>query len=86
MWQLYFTKQAQQDAKKFAGSNLKFKIEELLEIIEKDPFAYPPEFEILKGKLKGFISRRINLQHRLVYQIIEKEQAIKILKMWSHYE
>lgn len=67
MWEIYFTQQAQQDAKKVAHTNLKSKVQELLEIIENDPFAYPPKFEILKGSLKGFISRRINRQHRLVY-------------------
>jgi Txe/YoeB family toxin of toxin-antitoxin system len=86
MWNIYFTKQAEQDAKKIAYSKLKIKVEELFEIIKIDPFSYPPEFEILKGKLKGFISRKINDQHRLVYHVDEKNKAIKILKMWTHYE
>ncbi|MBK9249064.1 MAG: Txe/YoeB family addiction module toxin [Ignavibacteria bacterium] len=86
MWDIYFTQQAQQDAKKIAHSNLKSKVQNLLEIIRTDPFAYPPKFEMLRGELKGFISRRINKQHRLVYQVFEEENAIKILKMWTHYE
>ncbi len=86
MWEIYFTQQAQQDAKKIAVSNLKIKVERLLNIIKEDPFAYPPKYEILKGKMKGFVSRRINKQHRLVYQIYEKSKVIKILKMWTHYE
>ena len=86
MWTIYFTKQAEQDSKKFVDSKLKYKITELLEIIKNDPFSYPPEFEILKGKLKGLVSRRINSKHRLVYQVLEKDKAIKVLKMWTHYE
>jgi Txe/YoeB family toxin of toxin-antitoxin system len=68
------------------ASNLKSKVEELLNLIAQDQYAYPPEFEFLKGDLKGAISRRINKQHRLVYEVLEKEQAIKIIMMWSHYE
>ena len=86
MWAIYFTKQAQQDSKKIAQSKLKAKVNELLETIKNDPVTYPPEYEILKGKLKGFISRRINDQHRLVYEVVEKEHKIKILKMWTHYQ
>ena len=86
MWAIYFTKQAQQDSKNIAQSKLKAKVNELLGTIKNDPFTYPPEYEILKGKLKGFISRRINDQHRLVYEVVEKEHKIKILKMWTHYE
>ena len=86
MWEIYYTKQAQKDSKNIAQSNLKAKVNELLETIKIDPFTYPPEYEILKGKLKGFVSRRINDQHRLVYEVDEKENKIKILKMWTHYE
>jgi toxin YoeB len=86
MWEIYFTEQAQKDAKKIAKSNLKSKVIELFEIIKDDPFVYPPKYEILKGKMKGFVSRRINNEHRLVYQVYEKEKIIKILKMWTHYE
>lgn len=71
---------------KIKSANLKEKVEDLLALISADPLAYPPEFEFLKGDLKGAISRRINKQHRLVYQILENEQAIKVLMMWTHYE
>ena len=86
MWEIYFTKQAQQDAKKIANSNLKIKVKNLLDTIKDDPFSFPPKFEILKGRLKGFVSRRISKQHRLVYQVYEKNKTIKVLKMWTHYE
>ncbi len=85
MWEIYFTKQAREDSKKIAASNLKSKVQKLLDIIKEDPFSYPPKYEILKGRLKGFVSRRINKQHRLVYQVYEKDRIIKILKMWTHY-
>lgn len=86
MWELHFTKQAQKDAKKVASSGLKAKAQELLEIIRKDPFATPPPFERLIGDLSGAYSRRINIQHRLVYQVLEKEWAVKVLRLWTHYE
>ncbi|MFN3162108.1 MAG: Txe/YoeB family addiction module toxin [Pseudohongiellaceae bacterium] len=86
MWELYFTKQAQKDAKKLASSGLKSKAQELLEILRKDPFATPPPYEKLIGDLSGAYSRRINIQHRLVYQVLEKERAIKVLRLWTHYE
>ena len=86
MYKLYFTNRAKKDAQLIKASNLKSKAEELLSLIAQDPYAYPPEFEFLKGDLKGAISRRINKQHRLVYEVFEKEQAIKIIMMWSHYE
>lgn len=86
MWQLYFTKQAQKDAKKLASSGLKPKAQELLNILLEDPFTSPPPFEKLIGDLSGAYSRRINIQHRLVYQVLEKEQAIKVLRLWTHYE
>ncbi|MDD5268936.1 MAG: Txe/YoeB family addiction module toxin [Methylococcales bacterium] len=86
MYKLYYTNRAKKDAQLIKASNLKGKAEELLSLIAQDPYAYPPEFEFLKGDLKGAISRRINKQHRLVYEVFEKEQAIKIIMMWSHYE
>ena len=86
MYKLYYTNRAKKDAQLIKASNLKSKAEELLSLIAQDPYAYPPEFEFLKGDLKGAISRRINKQHRLVYEVFEKEQAIKIIMMWSHYE
>ena len=86
MWQLHFTKQGQKDAKKIASSGLKPKAQELLEILKHDPFANPPPYEKLVGDLSGAYSRRINIQHRLVYQILEKEHAIKVLRLWTHYE
>jgi toxin YoeB len=86
MWQLYFTKQAAKDAKKIAASGLKEKTKELLDIIQNNPYQTPPPYEKLVGDLTGAYSRRINIQHRLVYQIVEQEQAIKVLWMWTHYE
>ncbi|MBT5030862.1 MAG: Txe/YoeB family addiction module toxin [Proteobacteria bacterium] len=86
MWQLYYTKQAQKDAKKLASSGLRNKAQELLNIIEQDPYQNPPPVEKLVGDLSGAYSRRINIQHRLVYQILEKENAIKVLRLWTHYE
>jgi len=86
MWELYFTKQAQKDARKLASSGLKPKAQELLEILRKDPFANPPPFEKLIGDLSGAYSRRINIQHRLVYQVLQEELAVKVLRLWTHYE
>jgi Txe/YoeB family toxin of toxin-antitoxin system len=86
MWQLYFTKQAQKDAKKLASSGLKPKAQELLDILREDPFASPPPYEKLIGDLAGAYSRRINIQHRLVYQVLENERAVKVLRLWTHYE
>ena len=86
MWRIYYTKQVQKDAKKLASSSLKKKTEELLEIISVDPFQNPPPCEKLVGDLSGAYSRRINIQHRLVYQVYEEEKSIKILRMWTHYE
>jgi Txe/YoeB family toxin of toxin-antitoxin system len=86
MYKLIFSPQAQKDAKKIASSNLKPKVEKLLVLIEKNPYTFPPEFEFLSGKLKGFICRRINKQHRLVYEVVEEKKQIKILRMWTHYE
>ncbi len=86
MWQLYYTKQAQKDAKKLAAANLKNKAKELLEIIQENPYQNPPPYEKLVGDLLGSYSRRINIQHRLVYQVLEGEHAVKILRLWSHYD
>jgi len=85
-WKIVFTKQAQKDARKLAEAGLKSKAEELLKIVQTDPFLSPPSFEKLVGDLAGAYSRRINIQHRLVYQILEDEQIVKILRMWTHYE
>ena len=85
-YQLVFTKQAQKDAKKLASSGLRTKAESLLDILQANPFQSPPPYEKLIGDLSGVFSRRINIQHRLVYQVLKKEKAIKILRMWSHYE
>jgi len=85
-WDLFYTKQAQKDAKKLASANLRAQAERLLEILKKDPFTNPPPFEKLLGDLDGAYSRRINIQHRLVYQVYSEENAVKILRMWTHYE
>ena len=84
-WQLKFTKQAQKDAKKLAAARLKSKAQQLLRILKQNPFTNPPSYEKLQGDLKGAYSRRINLQHRLVYEVIESEHTVKIIRMWSHY-
>lgn len=85
-WRLVYTKQAQKDAKKLAASGLKPKAQELLELISKDPYRKPPPFEKLIGDLAGAYSRRINIQHRSVYQVVEDERIVKVLRLWSHYE
>jgi toxin YoeB len=85
-WNLAYTKQAQKDARKLAGSNLRDKAQALLDIIQINPFQNPPPYEKLVGDLDGSYSRRINIQHRLVYQVIEAENTVKILRMWTHYE
>jgi toxin YoeB len=85
-WQLVFTKQAQKDAKKLVSSNLQAKAQALLNILQIDLFQAPPPFEKLVGDLAGAYSRRSNIQHRLVYEVIEAEQTVKILRMWTHYE
>lgn len=85
-WQLVFTKQAQKDAKKLAAAGLKRKAEELLKILAQNPFQTPPPYEKLIGDLLGAYSRRINIQHRLVYQIYADEKTVKIIRMWTHYE
>ncbi|MDI5920093.1 Txe/YoeB family addiction module toxin [Halomonas sp. LR5S13] len=85
-WKLVYTKQAQKDAMKLASSGLKPKAQELLALIAEDPFRKPPPFEKLVGDLAVAYSRRINIQHRLVYQVLEDERVVKILRLWSHYE
>ena len=85
-WKLVYTRQAQKDAKKLASSDLKPKAQELLALIAEDPYRKPPPFEKLVGDLAGACSRRINTQHRLVYQVLEDEQVVKVLRLWSHYE
>ena len=86
MWALYFTKQAQKDARKLASAGLKEKAEELFRLLKENPYQTPPPYEKLIGDLLGAYSRRINIQHRLVYQVLESEKAVKILRLWSHYE
>ncbi len=85
-WQLVYTKQAQKDAEKLASAGLKEKAKALLEIVAENPFQNPPSYEKLVGDLAGAYSRRINIQHRLVYQILQEEQVVKVLRLWSHYE
>lgn len=85
-WTLVFTKQAQKDAKKLKASGLKPKAERLLEILELNPYQNPPPFEKLVGDLAGACSRRINIQYRLVYQVLEDVKTVKIIRLWTHYE
>lgn len=86
MYTVKFMTQAQKDAKRLASSGLKEKVLKLIEIIQQNPLQYPPEYEFLKGNMNGLISRRINKQHRLVYEIFEDEKLIKVYRMWTHYE
>ena len=85
-WKIVYTKHAQKDAKKIAQTNLKKKAQELLSLLEQDPFQNPPQFEKLVGDLEGAYSRRLNIQHRLVYQVLKKDRIVKMLRMWTHYE
>jgi Txe/YoeB family toxin of toxin-antitoxin system len=85
-WALIFTKHAQKDAQKIVASGLKAKTQELLNIIQENPFQNPPPYEKLVGDLSGAYSRRINIQHRLVYEVLPAQQTVKVLRMWSHYE
>jgi len=85
-WKLVYTKQAQKDAKKLAASGLKPKAQGLLALIAEDPYRRPPPFEKLIGDLAGAYSRRINIQHRVVYEVLEDERVVKVLRLWSHYE
>ncbi|MBT3834157.1 MAG: Txe/YoeB family addiction module toxin [Gammaproteobacteria bacterium] len=86
MWKLYYTKQAKKDARKLASAGLKKKAQILLGILEENPFQKPPPYEKLVGDLSGAYSRRINIQHRLVYQVMEKEQEVKVIRLWTHYD
>lgn len=85
-WRVVFTKQAQKDAKKLSASGLRPKAEVLLDILREIPYRAPPPFEKLVGDLSGAYSRRINLQHRLVYQILDEEHTVKVIRMWTHYK
>jgi Txe/YoeB family toxin of toxin-antitoxin system len=86
MWRIVFTKQAQKDAKKLASGGLRPKAEKLLDILRENPYQTPPPFEKLLGDLSGAYSRRINIQHRLVYQVLAEEKVVKVIRMWTHYE
>lgn len=86
MYRIIFMAQSQKDAKKITSSGLKPKVLQLIKIIEQNPWQYPPDYELLKGDMKGLISRRINKQHRLVYEVSESEKLVKIYRMWSHYD
>ena len=85
-YKIVYTKQAKKDAKKASSSGLKSRIEELLDILKSNPFQDYPPFEKLVGDLEGAYSRRINIQHRLVYQVYEEERIVKVIRMWTHYE
>lgn len=85
-WQLVYTKQARKDAKKLSAAGMRPKAEELLEILEKNPFQNPPPYEKLVGDLAGAYSRRINIQHRLVYEVIQSRRTVKVIRLWTHYE
>jgi toxin YoeB len=85
-WSLVFTKQAQKDAKKIAQSGLKPQASRLLDILRKNPYQNPPPYEKLVGDLSGVFSRRINIQHRLIYQVLDDINTVKVIRMWTHYE
>ena len=85
-WRLVYTKQAQKDARKLASGGLKPKAQQLLKLIAEDPLMRPPPLEKLVGDLAGAYSRRINIQHRIVYHVLEEERVVKVLRMWTHYE
>jgi toxin YoeB len=85
-WRLLYTKQARKDARKIAAAGLRLKAQALLDILQNDPFESPPPFEKLVGDLHGSYSRRINIHHRLVYQVLDDEHVVKVLRMWTHYE
>ncbi len=85
MWRIVFTKQAQKDAKKLSTGGLRSKVEKLLDILQENPYQTPPPFEKLLGDLSGAYSRRINIQHRLVYQVLADEKVVKVIRMWTHY-
>ncbi len=85
-WRIVFTKQAQKDAKKLSGSGLRSKAEKIIEILHRNPYQVPPPYEKLVGDLAGAYSRRLNIQHRIVYQAMDDEKTVKIIRMWTHYE
>lgn len=85
-WRLVFTRQAQKDAAKIAASGLRDKAQSLLDVLAEDPLQTPPPLEKLVGDLAGAYSRRINIQHRLVYQVLKEQRTVKVLRMWTHYE
>jgi len=85
-WRVVFTKQAENDAKRLAAAGLRSRTERLLDILRENPYQTPPPFEKLVGDLTGAHSRRINIQHRLVYEILDKEKVVKVIRMWTHYE
>jgi Txe/YoeB family toxin of toxin-antitoxin system len=85
-WRIVYTRQAQKDSKKIATAGLRPKAEKLLDLLSKNPFQTPPPFEKLIGDLSGAYSRRINIQHRLVYQVLEEIRTVKVIRMWTHYE
>ena len=86
MWRVVYTKQAQKDAKKLSSAGLRPKAEKLIEILRENPYQTPPPFEKLLGDLSGAFSRRINIQHRIVYQILDDKKVVKVIRMWTHYE
>ncbi|MEK6582238.1 MAG: Txe/YoeB family addiction module toxin [Nitrospirota bacterium] len=86
IWKIVYTKQAQKDAKKISASGLRPKAEQLIKILEKNPYQDPPPFKKLVGDLGGAYSRRINIQHRLVYEILDEIKTVKVIRMWTHYE
>ena len=85
-WKIVFTKTAQKDAKKIKRAGLKSQVEKLLAVIKENPFQVPPSYEKLVGCLNGAYSRRINIQHRLIYQVITDKKVVKVIRMWTHYE
>lgn len=85
-WKIVFTKMSQKDAKKIKRAGLKSRVEKLLSVIKENPFQNPPSYEKLIGDFSGAYSRRINIQHRLVYQVLTEEKVVKVIRMWSHYE
>ena len=85
-WKIFYVKEAQKDAKKLSALGLRLKTEDILQILKVNPFQTPPPYEKLVGDLKGAYSRRINIHHRLVYQVIKKSRSVKVIRMWGHYE
>jgi toxin YoeB len=85
-WKIVYTRQAQKDARKIAAAGLRPKAEKLIEVLSRNPYQTPPTFEKMLGDLSGAYSRRINIQHRLVYQILEEERIVKVIRMWTHFE